>query len=253
MRYGIISQGSLVIASGDSARLQKFLSDCIPRICQCLQTDSSIRTYYDCCSTLCTGMELYPTEISTYVPNIINALTSCISRNEHTNICTDRAAMTLGVAFEVFDSTLGGTIDFQAEIPKWLSQFPLRHDEASCYQSTMQFVRYLQRHTHTGNIAEHIPEMLCILLDIVDTNLCNGLLSGEIYAAICKMYGSTSVRNTNDIEMLYHRLKTKQRIAKFEHILGTEGVGKVSVGSAKVFSASPGMTAPIHDVLLGKM
>jgi hypothetical protein len=272
MEFGFRNTNSLTFSSDDETQINHFIADCLPSICKCASMTSSTKSCYKSLCTINIASELYAKFMHPYMNMIIETLHKLMIYESNVDsvdicaptMCTDYATMVLGNVLEIFQPILAKdpSFDFNSVKSQWLHYLPLRVDKDAGHIVITQLLRNLKQFIHTGNIhlddiSNNIPAILTILVDVIRIQLSNPSISREIYDNIrvflnCYKDQPEAMKKINEI------LGTKERVTIVDHILATDASSTCAVGgihgsSNQLFYASPGATAPIHDVLIGNM
>ena len=223
--------------------LAKYIMSSIPRVLHGCVASSSSPVRQKCSEAIQRAVELYPKEFAIHASIVLNALARHLSKRAYSqdDRATDACVCTFGVILEQFPST-----NTREAWDQWLSFLPLHKDIEKGKFVLRQILRLLK----SGRLSlisdtTRAVNTLKVLLEVLGTELLDDNTSNDIKSYILQEYGDGLTISSESL--LYTSFKNTDLKSKF-HLF--EMVA--AQNETPIFSSSPGMTAPIHTVLLGK-
>jgi len=243
-------------SNGDSSDESNFINAYMPRLSECCQSSKSPLMHQAAALSFVMTAERFPVEFSAHAVQAISALQISDRLGNDSvaphDIATESSIFALGAILEAVEpSGVLSHINCNTVWGKWLTNLPLQCDRNLGIRAIKQLLRLLQQQhkslfqNETQNWA---AEAISVLLLVLDTPSVNIELSNEIREYLHRSLGNHSDVSSSHQSSICLHLRSQELETKLRKVLGTSVIHNQS----DFLSSSPGMTAPIHTVLLGR-
>jgi len=243
-------------SNGVSSYTSNFINSYVPRLSECFRFNASPLMRQAAAFSLATAAERYPAEFSAHAVQALNvlAISDILGNNSAVthDIATDSSIFALGAILEAVElSGVLSNTNCNVAWGKWLANLPLQSDRNLGMRAIKQLLRLLQQQRgsifqdKTGN---RTREAISVLLTVLGTCNVDIELSNEIQDYLLRCFGNQSGVSPAHLSLLGSHLSNQEIEANLRQTLEINA----AYNQTGVLPSSPGMTAPIHSVLLGR-